>query len=193
MPSDESLFVLDRASLSRREASLLARLEAEYTPQLVADVLAPLVEQTCPVSLRCLDWAVTNWSKQHNVVCSSSVPGQVTNVHHAYRATLTFWTRKLFDPFRRRSRIGVRLGDGTVVDTTLGQANFALWAYRTGVLAYVLGHVETIEADMNAVAQKHKKERREAARKGMRRKRTELTASPRSMCVAYVAPSRVEF
>ena len=121
------------------------------------------------------------------------MPGQVTNVHHAYRTALTFWTRKLFDPFRRRARIGVRLVDGTVLDTTLGQANFALWSYRTGVLAYVLGHVDAIEADMNAVAQKHKKERREAARKGVRRKRTELTASPRSMCVAYMAPSRVEF
>lgn len=193
MSSDPSPFLVDRASLTRRETSLLSRLEAAYTPQLVTDVLAPLVAQTCPVSLRCLDWAVTNWSKQHNVLCTSSVPGQVTNIHHAYRATLTFWTRRLFDPFRRRSRIGVRLGDGTVIDTTLGQANFALWAYRTGVLAYVLGHVDVIEADMNTVAQKHKKERREAARKGTRRKRTELTSSPRSMCVAYVAPTRVEF
>ena len=55
------MFVVDRARLTRRETSLLARLEAEYTPELVTDVLAPLVTQTCPVSLRCLDWAVTNW------------------------------------------------------------------------------------------------------------------------------------
>ena len=160
------MFVVDRARLTRREASLLTRLEAEYTPELVTDVLAPLVTQTCPVSLRCLDWAVTNWrcarsarheehthtltshpvcrSKQHNVVCSSSVPGQVTNVHHAYRTALTFWTRKLFDPFRRRARIGVRLADGTVLDTTLGQANFALWCARLGHVVQRDTHTPTL-------------------------------------------------
>lgn len=186
------LFVVDHP-LTRKEAMLQRRLEEEYTPQLVEEVLRPLVEQTSPVSLRCLDWAVTNYSKQHNVVCAAAVPGQRTNVHHAYRDTLTFWTRRLFDPFRRRTRIRVTSALGPPLATTLGQANFAIWAYRTGVLAYVLGHVAAIEADMNSVSQKHKRERREAVKRGVRRKRTELTASPPSLCVAYATPTRVEF
>ena len=107
-----SLFVVDGAArLSARERALLRHLEREYTPELVREVLRPLVTQTSPVSLRALDWAVVNWSKQHNVVCSSRVPGEMTNVHHSYRTTLAYWKRKLFDPFRRRARVGVRVGD----------------------------------------------------------------------------------
>lgn len=124
------LFDVDRAALSRRELLLLRRLENEYTPALLRDVLKPLITQTSPVSLRALDWCVTNWAKQHNVVCSGAVPGAITNVHHAYRTTLAFWKRKLFDPFRRRLRVAVRI-DGEVHETTLGQANFALWSYTT--------------------------------------------------------------
>jgi hypothetical protein len=187
-----ALFVVDGAArLSARERALLRHLEREYTPELVREVLRPLVTQTSPVSLRALDWAVVNWSKQHNVVCSSRVPGEMTNVHHSYRTTLAYWKRKLFDPFRRRARVGVRVGD-EVLETTLGQANFALWTYRTGVLAYVLGHVDAIEADMNRVAQRQKRERRKAQRDGVRRRRTELTTGASAACVAYAAPTTLE-
>ena len=188
----DGMFVVDRGTLSRREMTLLHHLETEYTPRLAEEVLKPLLTQESPVSLRSLDWMVTNFSKQHNIVCSSSVPGHMTNVHHAYRATLGFWKRKLFDPFRRRSRIHVKIGSDTF-ETTLGQANFALWCYRTGILAYVLGHIDLIEADMNSVSQKQKRERRDAANRGVRRKRAELTSAPASMCVAYAAPCLVDF
>lgn len=186
------MFVADERALGRRESSLLQRLRREYTPELVTDVLLPLATQTSPVSLRALDWAVVNWSKKNNIICSSLVPGEFTNLHHSYRKTLAFWKRRLFDPFRRRQRIGVRV-NGQVHDTTLGQANFALWAYKTGVLAYVLGHIDAIEQDMNHVSKRQKRERTNAARAGVRRKRTELTRTPSSFCIAYSAPSAVSF
>ena len=186
------MFVVDRASLSRREVVLLDRLEREYTPTIFRDVLEPLLTRNSPVSLRALDWAVVNWSKQHNVVCSSIHPGQMTNIHYSYRNTLAYWKRKLFDPFRRRARIQVKIGSN-VYHTTLGQANFTLWTYQTGVLAYVLTHIDLIEADMNRVSKKHKKERLEAVRRGVRRKRSELTKGHNVTCVAYPAPTRVTF
>lgn len=187
-----AFFVVDRAALSKRETMLLAMLEREYTEEVAASVLRPLVTQTSPVSLRALDWAVVNWSKQHNVVCSSLTPGQMTNIHLSYRRTLAHWKRRLFDPFRRRARVEVRVGDQTL-ETTLGQANFALWCYRTGVLAYVLNHVEEIERDMNRVSQRQRQQRREAARVGVKRRRTELTRGAGVVCVAYAAPTSVCF
>ena len=78
-------------------------------------------------------------------------------------------------------------------ETTLGQANFALWSYKTGVLSYVLGHIDAIEADMNHVSKKNKRERNDAVRRGVRRKRAELTRAPGAVCVAYNAPSTVHF
>ena len=186
-------FVVDDPSaLSVRERTLLRVLEREYTPDVGRTVLLPLVTQTSPVSLRALDWAVVNWSKQHNIVCASIVPGQMTNVHHAYRAALKYWKRRLFDPFRRRARIVVVV-DGEEHETTLGQANFALWTYRTGVLNYVTTHLDAIEEDMNRVSQRQKRVRREARRNGARQKRTELTQRNASLCVAYRAPRRIHF
>lgn len=83
--------------------------------------------------------------------------------------------------------------DGKLHETTLGQANFSLWSYKTGVLSYVLGHIDAIEADMNHVSKRNKKERGDAARRGVRHKRTELIHAPGAVCVAYVAPSTVHF
>ena len=192
--ANKPLFIIaNRSALSARERTLLLRLEKTYTASTVASVLIPLITGDSPVSLRLLDWAVVNWAKEHNIVCSSLTPGEVTNVHHAYRVALGYWRRRLFDPFRRRMRIGVRDGDGVVHETTLGQANFALWTYRTGALAYVLGHLDAIEGHMNAAVQRQKRARCDAAQRGVRRRRAELTTTPASRCVAYNVHTRVDF
>ena len=130
--------------------SLLHHLNANYTPAIAQAVLVPLIEQTAPISLRALDWTVVNWSKQRNAVCSSTIPGQMTNIHCAYKTALHFWKRRLFDPFRRRRRIEVVVGD-EVYETTLGQANFILFAHVTGIFAFTLSHLREIEDDMNRV------------------------------------------
>ena len=180
------------APLTSRERYLMALLEREYDDEIARTVLRPLLTQHSPVSLRTIDWCVTNWAKQHNVVCAAHGTGNPTNIHHSYRSMLNFWKRRLFDPFRRRTRCTVLI-DGTRHETTLGQANFALFIYRSGILSYVLGHVDEIERDMNAVSQSQKRKRREALHQGVRRQRKELTSTPRSMCVAYMAPIHVTF
>ena len=179
-------------TLTVREEMLLKMLQKEYTPDLLSRVLLPLLEQTSPVSLRALDWAVVNWSKQHNVVCSSQVPGRMVNVHQAYRNSLGYWKRKLFDPFRRRDRLHVII-DGVSHETTLGQANFALFTYKTGIFAYVLHNIDMIEADMNSVSQQQKRARRDAAKQGKRKARTELTRETNTPCIAYSSPVTFRF
>lgn len=190
--ANTNMFEVERSKLSGREKFLLTRLESEYTEDIARRVLRPLLTQESPISLRALDWAVVNWAKKHNVVCSSSIPGKLTNVHHSYRNTLSFWRRKLFDPFRRRNRITVRI-DGEAYETTLGQANFALWTHRSGVLSYVINNIDEIESDMNSISQRQKKERKDAMKKGVRRRRKELTSGPKGMCVAYSAASNIIF
>ena len=107
-------------------------------------------------------------------------------MRHSCRVALTHWRRRLFDP-SAAARLGVRI-DGAVYETTLGQANFMLFAYRTGVLAYVLGHAAEIEADMNLVAQRQKRKRRHARASGARHKRAPLTAPGPATCVAISTP-----
>lgn len=178
--------------LRGKELVLLKRLNDGYTLDIARDILIPLINQTSPVSLRALDWAVVNWSKQHNIVCSSSVPGEMTNIHHAYHSALSYWKRRLFDPFRRRRRIFITVDDVTW-ETTLGQANFVLFTFETGILSYVIGNIELIENDMNKVSTRQKMERYEAASKGLKRRRTELTKPRPNMCFAYASPMDVRF
>ena len=186
------MFCTEDMVMGRHELALLTRLEREYTPEIAREVLKPLIAQTSAASLRAIDWCVTNWSKKNNVVCSSLTPGKLTNVHQAYRITLAHWKRRLFDPFRRRGRLSVII-DGETYETTLGQANFTLWCYLSGVYNYVLLHLEEIEADMNSVSFKQKQRRRAALSSGVRSKRSELTNTPPCTCVAYMAPQTVTF
>ena len=184
--------VNDPSLLSTREHTLMQTLQREYTVDIARTVLLPLMTQTSPISLRALDWAVVNWSKQYNIVCASIVPGQMINIHHSYRSALKYWKRKLFDPFRRRSRVTVAIEDEEF-ETTLGQANFALWTYKTGVLNYVTTNIDIIEADMNRVSQRQKRLRRDAKRDGNVHRRRELTQRNTSLCVAYRAPQNIRF
>lgn len=184
MPSD--------LQLSGKERMLYRRLNENFTPELLEVTLLPFLDQTSPISLRALDWAVVNWSKQHNIVCSSRTPGEVVNVYHAYRRALAFWKRRLFDPFRRRMRCTVTIKDKQY-ETTLGQANFVFFAYQTGILAYVIGHIDAIESDMNTVALRQKQLKVRSKKEGALCPRQELTTASNVKCVAYVSPSHVEF
>ena len=71
-----------------------------------------------------------------------------------------------------------------------------LFTYQTGILAYVIGHLDAIEDDtnaVNAVSKRQKRLRTEAARRGVRKKRRELTPAAGTVCVAYDAPFVVTF
>lgn len=179
-------FTVDHA-LAPRERELLRRLERDYTEELLRSVLVPLITQAGDVSLRVLDYAVVSWSKTHRVLCSSAAAaGTLVNVHEAYLDTLHYWRRRLFDPFRRRARVRVEV-DGAVHTTTLGQANFALWLHRTGILAFVLSNLARIEADMNRAASATRA-RRKVDRAMGRRKRRLPSPARRTTCVVFPAP-----
>lgn len=184
----KKMFKVNRDLLSDKEYHLLKLLESKYNNTMFVNILRPLATQQSPVSLRTLDWTVVNWSKGRNVVCSSLTPGEMTNIHESYIRTLTYWKRRLFDPFRRRKRIQVVLDNGTSFDTTLGQAHFAQWIYSTGILGYVIGHMKEIELDMNRVSRLHRS--RDGPR---RRKRSEITTAITSRCAVYTCCSHIDF
>lgn len=188
-----SVFSADESRLTERERCLLARLEREYSVDVADAILLPFAQNTSPISLRLLDWAVVNWSKKRVVVCASTFEGHATNVHMAYRRTLAYWRRRLFDPFRRRARVRVRDGQGCTYETTLGQANFVLFAHRSGILAYVLRNATEIERDMNACSKQHKDARKRARRDGVYRKRAHLSVKATTRCAVHARAIRVEW
>ena len=176
--------------LNPRQMSILLRLTPFYQgeiPPLVKDVL----KQTSPISLRTLDWLVTNHSKKLNLVCTCE-KGAVFNIFQGYKLCLGYYRRRNFDPFRRRNRIQIRI-EGSTLPTTVGQLNFLHWAHTNGVLQYAQTHADEIEKDMNASTSAHKQDRKRKMERGLPHKRHELSKAPSSKCSVYKVDSKVSF
>lgn len=131
------------------------------------------------VSLRMLDWFVTNYAKKNNVFyeLKKGDKKQYFNVYIDYKNQLTAYKKKCFDPFCRKERIHFYYQDKDNKDktliTTLGQLNFFKWAIKNRILDYVNDHYQDIEYDMLSGTVKRKIEIKDGNNKG----RKELSVS----------------
>ena len=83
------------------------------------------------ISLRNLEWFVTNYSKNQHVTYMTPAGRQFT-VHVAYKSSLDGYSKKLFDPFCRTERI-----DFHGMTTTVAQLNFIRWCITNGIIEYM--------------------------------------------------------
>jgi hypothetical protein len=84
------------------------------------------------ISLRNLEWFVTNYSKARHITYKTST-GKPFTVHVAYKSSLDGYSKKLFDPFCRTERI-----DFQGVTTTVAQLNFIRWCITNGIIEYLI-------------------------------------------------------
>ena len=112
-----------------------------------------VINGTTNISLRIMDWFVTNYSKKHYTVYEledSGTPTKRFKVYVDYKLKLRAYSKKRFDPFCRWDRINVPHKNGTTyIQTTLGQLNFFKWAIENQVLRYIHENYSVIETDMN--------------------------------------------
>lgn len=106
------------------------------------------------ISLRVIDWFVTNFSREFDVSYCHPETQMPFLVHDAYKSQLKAYSKRQFDPFCRRTRINFYYKKGSKVVTTVGQLNFFRWAIGTGVLAYIEKHQDAIEAHMKTRVKK---------------------------------------
>lgn len=144
----------------RKQIPVMQVLATYYTPERVKEVLLPVIAQKGKekLSLRALDWLVTNYSKKKNIVYTvkpADMPEKLVNVYTDYKTWLWKYRRSHFDPFRRRHRITFEV-DGTEYTTTVGQLNFMYWASKYGVIKYARDHLDAIERDHASVARTKK-------------------------------------
>lgn len=100
------------------------------------------------VSLRILDWFVTNYAKTKNTTYHRpNSERERFNVHNEYKACLKAYQKKSFDPFARRERIVLEM-HGKRILTTPGQLNFFRWAISNDVISYAATNYKAIEDDM---------------------------------------------
>ena len=100
------------------------------------------------VSLRTIDWFVTNFSREFDVSYCHPQTQRPFIVHDAYKSQLKAYSKRQFDPFCRRTRINFYYSKGKKVVTTVGQLNFFRWAIDNNVLQYISLHQDQIEEHM---------------------------------------------
>jgi len=125
----------------RRELLILS-LQRFYVGRTDLDKLIPILQGDGDISLRLIDWFVTNYAKKHHV--SYMLGDQEFIVYLNYKSQLKAFSKKLFDPFCRRERILFQCGSHAPFETTIGQLNFFRWAFEKNILAYIRNHLTDI-------------------------------------------------
>jgi hypothetical protein len=143
------------------------------------DSVIPIITGKSNISLRILDWFVTNFSKKNNInyiVQYDNKKKGIKNfiVYLDYKAQLKAYSKKLFDPFCRRERISFIDHDNNELITTVGQLNFFRWAIENKIIEFITENFDIIEQDMNVSLRNLYKKKDGDNR---RRKRTELSIS----------------
>ena len=111
---------------------LLASLTKFFqVPEHSAQLNDILGRNAAGVSLRKLERFVTNYAKTNHVTYTTPA-GKMFTVHVAYKSSLDGYSKKLFDPFCRTSRIEFQ---GHT--TTCAQLNFLKWAISNGIVGYL--------------------------------------------------------
>ena len=117
--------------------------------QNLAKMMA-IVNGESKISLRIIDWFVTNFSKKYFVIYDVQTNGnQRFKVYNDYKLKLKAYSKKAFDPFCRWTRITIPYYDVNHIETTIGQLNFFKWAIENNIIEYIDENYTIIENDMN--------------------------------------------
>jgi hypothetical protein len=182
-----------------KQELLLVSLNDFYDNEYNKLALFDILNGKNKISLRIIDWFVTNYSKKNNIEyplkkkmtspkrttlkkihgksskkddSRSSGNTQHINVFLNYKNQLDGYSKKHFDPFCRRNRIEFSFNDNSKIVTTVGQLNFFRWAIQSNVLNYIIDNYKVIEEDMNFNTKKKKDgEGKKTSGKGSKKQR----------------------
>ena len=192
-----------RKKIHCKQELIVSSLQRFYSTHPDKAEIIGLLDGTSEMSLRLIDWFVTNYSKQHSI--SYILNGQEFLVYTNYKSQLKAYSKKLFDPFCRRERIMFQIADTPAFMTTVGKLNFFRWALETQMLDYMEAHEEEIRTGYNTylkettLIQKRNKtdtesstESRESGMKTTRRRTKPAPSSLHSLQV-YTTPVELVF
>jgi len=161
-------------TFSTREETLINFLLSFYKNKMSR--LRDIVYQNTPLSLRLLDWLVTNYSKKYNIIYplyKSNGDTVYFNIYLDYKNQLKAYSKKYFDPFCRQSRIIIDMNtlkwkeytsEYEIIDkeiiTTVGQLNFFRWVLENKIYDYAISNISLIDSDMNTTLLNKRKDKR---------------------------------
>ncbi len=134
--------------MSRSEV-LLQSVQSFYNEPKNSEALSDILEKKSGVSLRNLEWFVTNYSKNKNVTYTTK-DGKKFTVHCSYKSTLDGYSKKLFDPFCRTDKVPFILTHNQKpINTTVAQLNFIRWCIKNNIIDYFKENQSTLKQSYN--------------------------------------------
>ena len=159
------VYIKGAKDISSKQALLIIPITKFFSNSYNLDKLINILSGESVISLRLIDWFVTNYCKKNNTIFdksyyeakrhgmdTSNIEKNFDNmiiVHSNYKGQLKECSKKQFDPFCRRSRVRFYYGPRKYFLTTVGQLNFFKWAIENYIVDYIEEHFRDIEDDMN--------------------------------------------
>ncbi len=163
-------------TISSKESLLKVKLLEFYKEQSNLDILLPIINQQTRLSLRSLDWFVTNYCKKNNINYALKVGDETISYFpfKRYKSQLKAYSKKFCDPFCRRERIifdyrnntimdfksNIKVGHKEYIITTIGQLNFFKFAIQDSIIDYAIKNIQDIENDMNNTLKNREQEKK---------------------------------
>lgn len=124
---------------------LMNSLTIFYQDVKYIDEMKSIVDQDSVISLRILDWFITNYSKKYRTLINNQ---QNIDVYMNYKLMLKSFSKKQFDPFCRKNKMLFYYTNDKYIETSCGQLCFFKWCFENDILSYVKSNLNIIEKDM---------------------------------------------
>jgi len=116
---------------------LLNSINQFYDDEKNKSTLLNILDKSSGISLRNLEWFITNYAKKNHTSYTTS-NGKLFTVHCAYKSSLDGYSKKLFDPFCRSAKIPYIIpGTSHEIQTTIAQLNFIKWCIKNKIIDYI--------------------------------------------------------
>lgn len=119
---------------------LLTSINNFYSEEDNRSKLMNILDKTSGISLRNLEWFITNYAKKNHTSYKTN-DGKLFTVHYAYKSSLDGYSKKLFDPFCRSNKMQYIVpGTSDKISTTVAQLNFIRWCIKNSIVDYIRNH-----------------------------------------------------
>jgi hypothetical protein len=126
---------------------LMKSLTEFYKDETYINEIKNIVNQDSILSLRILDWFITNYSKKFKTLIKINKDDFI-DVYMQYKIMLKGNSKRSFDPFCRKNKIIFYYTDNDYIETSCGQLCFFKWCFENTILDYVKKNLNIIEDDM---------------------------------------------
>ena len=134
-------------NLTTTEELLLSSVLAWYNREADrVEQLMQFIERNKCLSLRVIDWFVTNYSRNTPIMLERD--GLPRDLYKDYHTNLSCYKKKYMDPFARRKRITIEIFGKTQRTSTIGQLNFFRWFLGSNIRQLLDERKHAVENEM---------------------------------------------